>query len=86
MPKVTKPIIDIYLDYEIIADMANEYNNLPIEKVHKTWEEILRDAAAIHAAKQIIDRMNMRDVGGVYPEWALSDKDYQALKNLVKEK
>ncbi len=29
---------------------------------------------------RIIDMMNKRDVGGVNPEWALSDKEYQALR------
>jgi len=28
----------------------------------------------------ILRFMSMRDVGGKYPEWALSDKDYQALR------
>ncbi len=30
--------------------------------------------------REILGKMNMRDVGGTEPEWALSNKDYQALK------
>jgi len=29
---------------------------------------------------QIISSLNMRDVGGIEPEWAMSNKDYQALQ------
>ena len=31
--------------------------------------------------REILGKMNMRDVGGTEPEWALSNKDYQALKH-----
>jgi hypothetical protein len=86
--KITEPIIDIYLPARKIRKHSHFVHTSLDDTVgyERTDCTELSHASANHAAKQIIDRMNMRDVGGVYPEWALSDKDYQALKNLVKEK
>ena len=42
----------------------------------------LPDEESIRAEERerLLAKMNRRDVGGKYPEWALSDKDYQSLK------
>ena len=32
-----------------------------------------------------IDTLNMRDVGGVEPEWAISNKEYQTLQSQLEE-
>ena len=44
--------------------------------------EGLANAATIKAVKNILNHMNKRDVGGINPEWAISNTFYQALRNL----
>ena len=42
-----------------------------------------RQGIAHEAQKELWDSLvfNKRDVGGIYPEWALSDKQYQTIQN-----
>jgi hypothetical protein len=88
----TKPIIDIYLPYDTVREMAIDFNNQELSQFTKTWEEVLRDAAANHTAKQIIDWLdnNVLDAkNSYYPNkvvWAITGEQLEALKNLVKEK
>ena len=88
-PKVTKPIIDIYLtesDVNKIADKFMHYNT-PDSAVKET-----AIAAANHAAKQIIDWLKLNTThGGLADKPEDDDRvilnaDWQALLNLVKEK
>ena len=47
------------------------YRDLYQQGIDYCYKEMLR---------QIISSLNMRDVGGIEPEWAISNKDYQALQ------
>ena len=82
---------------EEIAKIFNEFypevSPFPSKEVPKSYR-IVAHAQTIHCNAQkekeigeILTLLNKRDVGGINPEWAMSDKDYQALKQgeLTKE-
>lgn len=57
--------------------------NLPkveINKIYETGELSIVRAANKKLVEWLIRHLNKRDVGGINPEWALSDKDLQSLK------
>ena len=72
---------------EDLIDMAVDVNNGNIttsELIDKIAKRC--DVTAKLTLKQVLRLpFNRRDVGGVNPEWALSDQDYQALKQLTGE-
>jgi len=60
------------------------------EEIGEIWQGIelfddfqaIANAAADKAIKNILNHMNKRDVGGINPEWAISNTFYQALRKL----
>jgi len=44
------------------------------------YEDCMTKAECQARVERILDLMNRRDSGGVEPEWALSNKDYQSLR------
>ena len=71
------PIIKAQQD----AELRDEIDKARIEIAEISKELDDREADLIEAkaevAREILGKMNMRDVGGVNPEWALSDKQYK---------
>jgi hypothetical protein len=66
--------IDVYplLDAQLAADQAVCANCSKVKELEKEIKELVYE----------LSNLNMRPVlGGKYPEWAMSDKAYQALKS-----
>ena len=69
-----------------IAHFAIEYpdRDMPQAEQSKQRRRAVAQAQNDYCYKemlgQIISSLNMRDVGGVEPEWAMSNKQYQALQ------
>ncbi len=75
--KATKQILALFPDTEEL-DKAREQ----IAELTKKLDDREKDLidAKREEGERIVSKMNRRDVGGINPEWALCDKDYQALK------
>lgn len=62
-----------------IAELGKE-----LTKERTVWKPLaIAQARAEEQAKvlgEVFGKMCMRNVGGINPEWAISDKEYQALK------
>jgi len=60
------------------------------EEIGEVWQGIelfddfqaIANAATDKAIKEILNHMNKRNVGGVNPEWAISNTFYQSLGKL----
>jgi len=59
------------------TSIFNEFLSLEEEARH------IANTATDKAIKVILNHMNSRDVGGVNPEWAISNTFHQALKKLI---
>lgn len=73
--------------------MEIEDIGLTAEDIGETWQGIelfddftaIANAATNKAILKILNHMNKRDVGGINPEWAISNTFHEALKKLVRK-
>lgn len=69
---------DMSLDEQIGADLEAAHQLKYIQEcIDQTRQDTIRE---------MLGKLNKRDVGGIYPEWAMCDKDYKEYRQSLGEK